>query len=158
MIAYTKHAINLRKMVYLSLFSCSKTVMTPGIRLTDPPAATFFQVAQLCNIFSYTLTYGPEATASIVTSDPILHTQDIPSAASLPSIISTSATQTAPDLVGTGTATEPASTSNSSSTAGGSSGTPAAATSNAALRGAPSSRQGCLMLFLATWIGWMMSA
>lgn len=144
-------------MVCLCLLSCLKTAMTPALTSIDDLAATFFQIAQLCNIFSQTLTYGPEATASIVTSDPILNTQGIPSESSLPPVVSTSTTQTAPDLIGTGTASLPASTSVPSPVAQSSSGAPAAATSNAAMKRTPSSHCGTLLLLLSACIVGMMS-
>ena len=145
-------------MVRLLLLSCPKLAMNPALTSIDNLAATFFQIAQLCNIFSQTLTYGPEATASIVTSEPILNTQGIPSEVYFPPVVSTSNTQTAPDRIGTGTATLPASTSVPPPVSQSSSGAPAAAaTSNAAMERVSSSHCGTHLLLLLACIVWMMS-
>ena len=48
---------------------------------------TFGAIAQICQVFGYTLTYGPEATAS-TGSDQIFSTQGILSASTLPSVLS----------------------------------------------------------------------
>ena len=126
-----------------------------GATPADHIAATFFEVAQLCAIFGATLTLGPEATASIVTSDPVFNTQGVPSASTLPPVMSESSTQT-PES--TGESATAASTAAPSSTAQGSRDAPASATSNAAAKGVAHPSQSSLLLLLTTFLGLVMRA
>ncbi|RMZ91416.1 hypothetical protein DV736_g1336, partial [Chaetothyriales sp. CBS 134916] len=98
---------------------------------TDQDTA-FGAIAQICNVFGYTITYGPEATAATPSSTPIFSTQGVVfTTASLPPDSASAAASTGPNSGDLTIETSPTSTSSTAALRSSSSSGSAAAAKSA---------------------------